>query len=106
MKLGARTPGLRIGCLLIILASLHPAGAQDQDGAANQKKARETLDAMVTALGGQRWLTLTSAMQQGRTSGFYQGKPTGATAEFLRNSEISRPDPHRAGEEARRIGDH
>jgi hypothetical protein len=37
---------------------------------------------MVTALGGQRWLTLTSAMQQGRTAGFYQGKPTGATAEF------------------------
>ena len=82
MKLGARTPGLRIGCLLIILASLHPVGAQDQDGAANQKKARETLDAMVTALGGQRWLTLTSTMQQGRTSGFYQGKPTGATSDF------------------------
>ena len=49
---------------------------------ANQKKARETLDAMVTALGGQRWLTLTSTMQQGRTSGFYQGKPTGATSDF------------------------
>jgi hypothetical protein len=37
---------------------------------------------MVTALGGQRWLTLTSTMQQGRTSGFYQGKPTGETSNF------------------------
>jgi hypothetical protein len=82
MKLGARRHGLRIVCLLIILTLLHPAGAQDQDAVANQKKARETLDAMVTALGGQRWLTLTSTMQQGRTSGFYQGKPTGATSDF------------------------
>ena len=82
MKRGARRHGLRIACLLIILTLLHPAGAQDQDAVANQKKARETLDAMVTALGGQRWLTLTSTMQQGRTSGFYQGKPTGATSDF------------------------
>ncbi len=66
----------------IILAALHPLGAQDDNGAANQQKARATLDAMIAALGGDRWLTLTSAMQQGRTSGFYLGKPTGMTAEF------------------------
>ena len=78
----ARRQGLRLACLVVIVASLHPVGAQNEDGAANQKKARATLDAMVTALGGQRWLTLTNTMQQGRTSGFYQGKPTGMTAEF------------------------
>jgi len=61
---------------------LHPLRAQDAEAAANQKKARATLDAMVAALGGQRWLTLTNTMQQGRTSGFYLGKPTGMTAEF------------------------
>ena len=72
----------RIVCLLVMVLSLHPLGAQDADADANQKKARATLDAMVAALGGQRWLTLTSRMQQGRTSGFYQGKPTGATSEF------------------------
>jgi hypothetical protein len=72
----------RLACLLLIIFSLHPIGAQDQDAAANQKKARATLDAMVAALGGQRWLSLVSTMQQGRTSGFYQGKPTGATSEF------------------------
>jgi hypothetical protein len=66
----------------IILITLHPLGAQDDNAAANQQKARATLDAMVAALGGERWLTLTSVMQQGRTSGFYLGKPTGMTAEY------------------------
>jgi hypothetical protein len=65
------------------MASLHPLGAQNDDGAANQKKAKAILNAMVAALGGQRWLTLVSSEQQGRTAGFYQGKPTGATSEFV-----------------------
>jgi hypothetical protein len=73
---------LRLACLLVVAASLQPVGAQNEDAAANQKKARATMDAMVAALGGQRWLTLTSTMQQGRSSGFYQGKPTGMTVEF------------------------
>jgi hypothetical protein len=71
-----------LACLLVMLAALRPLGAQDPEAAANQKKARATLDAMVTALGGQRWLTVADTMQQGRTSGFYLGKPTGMTAEF------------------------
>ncbi len=82
MESRPRRVSLQLVSFLLIVTLLHPAGAQDQDGAANQKKARATLNAMITALGGQRWLTLTSSMQQGRTSGFYQGKPTGATAEF------------------------
>jgi len=73
---------LRVACLLLFMASLHPVGAQNEDGTANQKKARATMDAMVAALGGQRWLTLSNSMQQGRTSGFYLGKPTGSTSEF------------------------
>ena len=82
MKFGAHTQGLRLACLFLILAALQPVGAQDADAIANQKKAKVTLDAMVAALGGQRWLNITNTMEQGRTSGFYQGKPTGATAEF------------------------
>jgi hypothetical protein len=70
-------------CLLVIMATLHPLRAQDPEAVANQKKARATLDAMVAALGGDRWLALTNTMQQGRTSGFYLGKPTGMTSEFL-----------------------
>ena len=79
MESGLRRRSLRLVSFLLVVTLLYPAGAQaqDQDGAANQKKARATLDAMIAALGGQRWLTLTSSMQQGRTSGFYQGKPTG-----------------------------
>jgi hypothetical protein len=79
-------PRKQLACLLLLIASLtaslHTARPQDADADANQKKARATLDAMVSALGGQRWLTLTNSMQQGRTSGFYQGKPTGMTSEF------------------------
>ena len=71
-----------LACLLVIMAALHLLRAQDPEAAANQKKARATLDAMVAALGGERWLTLTDTMQQGRTSGFYLGKPTGMTSEF------------------------
>jgi hypothetical protein len=71
-----------LACLLVIMAMLRPLLAQDPEAAANQKKARATLDAMVAALGGDRWLGLSSSMQQGRTSGFYLGKPTGMTSDF------------------------
>jgi hypothetical protein len=80
-------------CLLVIVATLHPLRAQDPEAVANQKKARATLDAMVAALGGDRWLALTNTMQQGRTSGFYLGKPTGMTAEFYEIQKI--PDQTR-----------
>jgi hypothetical protein len=68
---------------LAVLAA-HRAGAQNSDAGAdqNQQKARAVLNAMVEALGGQKWLTLGNTMQQGRTSGFYQGKPTGAIADY------------------------
>jgi hypothetical protein len=82
MGLSMRFRVSRLSVLLLIAVVFHPARAQNDDAVANQKKARATLDAMVAALGGQRWLTLVSSMQQGRTAGFYQGKPTGATAEF------------------------
>ena len=83
MGLGRGRDAIRtLACLLVIMTTLHPLQAQDPEAAANQKKARATLDAMVAALGGDRWLALTNTMQQGRTSGFYLGKPTGMTAEF------------------------
>ena len=82
MKPGARRQGLRLACMVMMIFSLQPLGAQDPDAAANQKKAKATLDAMVAALGGQRWLNIANTMERGRTSGFYQGKPTGATSEF------------------------
>jgi hypothetical protein len=50
---------------------------------ANAKKAHAALDAMVQALGGDHWLNLQNSYSEGRTSGFYQGKPTGAITDFF-----------------------
>jgi hypothetical protein len=63
-----------------------PAHAQaggDAAGDANQKKARAALNAMVQAMGGERWLSLQNSYFEGRASGFYQGKPTGAIQNYF-----------------------
>lgn len=49
---------------------------------ANSQKARAKLQAMLNALGGQRWLSLQNVYTDGRVSGFYHGKPTGAITDF------------------------
>jgi hypothetical protein len=49
---------------------------------ASDVKMRALLDSMVKALGGDKWLNLPGFMVTGRTSGFYKGKPTGATSDF------------------------
>ena len=56
-----------------------PAGSAEDTSAA---KARAALDAMVQALGGDRWLNLENSFAQGRIAAFYQGKPTGSTIQF------------------------
>jgi hypothetical protein len=66
--------------------------AEDSD-----QKCRKLLAAMVQALGGEKWLTLKSTTLQGRTSGFYQGKPTGAVADFY--SIRTPPTPQSQGQE-------
>jgi hypothetical protein len=66
--------------LLALYAGSAFAQTTSQD--ANAKKARALLDAMVQALGGDRWLNLQNSYFEGRTSGFYQGKPTGAIGDF------------------------
>jgi hypothetical protein len=80
----------RLRCCFVLALTLcvatfvRVAGAQSngtQD--ANSKKGRAALDAMVQALGGDRWLNLQNSYIEGRTSGFYQGKPTGAIGDFF-----------------------
>jgi hypothetical protein len=68
-------------CALFLpqIARAQSSDAQD----ANAKRARAALDAMVQALGGDRWLNLENSYVEGRTSGFYQGKPTGAIGDFF-----------------------
>ena len=48
----------------------------------SSKKAREILNQMVQALGGDAWLNQQNAYIEGRIAGFYQGKPTGATVRY------------------------
>ena len=52
---------------------------------------------MVDALGGQKWLTLKDTALTGRTSGFFQGKPTGAISDFY--SLRTPPTAQSAGDE-------
>jgi hypothetical protein len=56
-----------------------PASTQED---ASAKKARAALDAMVQALGGEKWLNQQNSYAEGRIAGFYQGKPTGATVRY------------------------
>lgn len=49
----------------------------------NTQKARAKLQAMLEALGGQRWLAIQNIYTNGRTSGFYQGKPTGDIGDYF-----------------------
>ena len=47
-------------------------------------KARAMLDKMITALGGQAYLTYSTMTQQGRSYSFYQGRPNSVGAPFWR----------------------
>jgi len=71
------------GVLAALMFPMHgSAQAQDADVKANSDKARAALNAMVTALGGDAWLRIGDVTLEGRTSGFYQGKPTGDITDF------------------------
>jgi hypothetical protein len=57
------------------------------------QKARQLLDQMIKALGGQAWLTYKTAGQQGRSYSFYHGKPSSAGTIYWRFYEY--PDKER-----------
>ena len=61
-------------------SSFSSPGSTQEDASA--KKARAALDAMVQALGGDKWLNQQNSRAEGRIAGFYQGKPTGATVRY------------------------
>jgi len=60
---------------------------------ASSSKARELIDRMIAALGGQAWLTYQTFSQQGRSYNFYHGKPTSEGILFWRFYEY--PDKER-----------
>lgn len=51
---------------------------------ASAAKARQLIAQMIQALGGDAYLHFTDVEQEGRTNGFYHGRPTGGTAPFWR----------------------
>ena len=55
------------------------AGSSAAATDANAVKARNLLNEMVQALGGDRWLNLRDRYLEGRIAAFYEGKPTGVT---------------------------
>src|ERR1700687_1386034 len=59
----------------------------------SSQKARQLLDQMIAALGGQAWLTYKTTEQQGRSYTFYQGKSTSAGVLYWRFYEY--PDKER-----------
>lgn len=71
--------------LLAAAALLAPHGSltQTTEDAAqkNAQQARQALDAMVKALGGQAWLDMKNQVRQGQVAGFFQGNPDPGTEE-------------------------
>ncbi|SRR6266568_356879 len=70
-------------------AAPKPSSATDP----SSQKARQLLDKMIAALGGQAWLTYKTSAQQGRTYSFYHGRPNSAGTLFWRFYEY--PDKER-----------
>ena len=92
--LRALVPALLAATLLLSSAPMFAQGSTptptlDQSA----QKARKLIDQMITALGGQAWLTCKTVEQQGRSYSFFQGKPTSAGTLFWRFYEY--PDKER-----------
>jgi hypothetical protein len=68
--------------LLLAIAATCAFAQNSQSPDADAQRARAKLQAMIAALGGQRWLALQNIYNYGRTTGFYQGKPTGEISDY------------------------
>lgn len=71
-----------VGLVLMVLVASQQAFAQDATAQQNSQKARAAIDAMIQALGGEKWLTMKNRVWAGRTSGFYHGNPTGGITDY------------------------
>jgi hypothetical protein len=78
-----RTVSLLVFCCMAAGAASAQSGSPSTDPTAkNAAQARELLDAMVKALGGDAWLQMKNREIHGTTAAFYQGKPSSGTTEF------------------------
>jgi hypothetical protein len=80
----------RLTLLLTLLLTCAAAVAQSSPASApaatdpTAAKARQLLDQMIAALGGEAWLTYKTVAQQGRSYIFYHGKPTSEAIPYRR----------------------
>lgn len=75
-----------LGTLLLVLPVGFPVPAvraQDTVAAKNAQQARDALNAMVQALGGQRWLDQKNVFTQEHVAGFFHGNPDLGTTELF-----------------------
>lgn len=79
-KIPVLLPVLLLVCCALGLSAQAPAPAPDSNAA----KARAALDAMVQALGGNRWLSIQDTYAEGEISAFYEGTPTGVNVRYWR----------------------
>ena len=86
---------MRAFVFLLALVLLPSAGLAQADGNASDPHAEMLMRQMVAALGGAQWLAVRDVMEAGRTSSFYQGKPTGVIGDFRlwRTVPASADDP-------------
>jgi hypothetical protein len=55
----------------------------NDDAAKNAQQARQALDAMVQALGGQAWLDMKNQFRQGQIAAFFHGVPNTGTTQYF-----------------------
>ena len=77
-----RTAGLLLFILMAGTVAARPQSAVDASSDAEQQKVLKLLNQMIQAMGGDAWLHAPGYELIGRTSGFYQGQPTGAVTDF------------------------
>ena len=70
--------------LLLFAQNPQPSAPAAAPQDANSKKARALLEQMIGALGGQAYLSYQDMYQEGRSSAFYEGRPSGVGGPFFR----------------------
>jgi hypothetical protein len=82
-----KVPGVVLTVVLLgwsvgLVAQSTTQQAEDE-AAKNARQARNVLDAMVQALGGQAWLDIKNRTEHGHVAGFFHGQPDVGTTEIL-----------------------
>ena len=76
------------------------ASLPSRDSGDQEKRGRQLLDEMVTALGGEAWLNRVDKTERGRVAAFFRGAPNGMLVEYTASQRF----PTATIPEAERIG--